>query len=223
LAQAQGVMQAPRLYLFLPGAERPAALEALLRERLPGVEVTAFGRVADFTREVEERPPDGVLAPRAALEEVKLRPALRGAARGAEEEEWLLVAADAPPDPAVLLRAGKVVGLINLVGRKQLPALARRLLAVASEVRVSSVPRAEELLALLQVGGADAVLVPESALRELASRSRLDLQVIHLPQARVGLPALALRKTPNAASLEAALLALDRAVLARLGVEEWRR
>jgi hypothetical protein len=219
---AQAVAPA-RLYLFLPGAARPAALEALLREHLPGVEVTAFGRVADFTREVEARPPDGVLAPRAAFEELGLQPSLRGLARGQGEEEWVLVAADARPEPAALVGQGKVFGLINLVGRKRLPALAQALLGVAGEVRVSSVPRAEELLSLLQVGGADAVLVPESALRDLASRSLLDLQVTRLPRARVGLPALALLKPQSAPSLEAAIRSLDRAVLARLGIEEWQR
>src|SRR3954464_5763375 len=60
LASGTSQAQAPKLLVFLHVSLKQRAFQGLLQSALPGVDVTAVGRVADFDRSLADSP-DAVL------------------------------------------------------------------------------------------------------------------------------------------------------------------
>src|SRR5262245_16176062 len=50
------------VYVFAVTSIRPHVLQKMLETAMPGVSVTVFGRVGDFSRALESAPPDAALA-----------------------------------------------------------------------------------------------------------------------------------------------------------------
>jgi hypothetical protein len=50
------------VYVFAVLDLRPHVLQKLLEELMPGVNVTVFGRIGDFSRALVDTPPDATLA-----------------------------------------------------------------------------------------------------------------------------------------------------------------
>jgi hypothetical protein len=171
-----------RLVVFVQTAIKQRALQTLLQAALPDLTVIAVGRVADFDRALEEAP-DAVLTLPIVLEARGMSPQVRGWRNGAAEEPYALVGVDAPPNPATV----KTVGAVDLLGREGTDVFVRGL--VGSSVKVERVTKVEDLLPLLQMQRADAVLIPSRMYPDLASTSTLRLGQHELPT-RVGLPAI---------------------------------
>src|SRR3954471_20719658 len=112
-----------KLLVFLHLAIKQRALEAMLQSALPGISVTAVGRIADFERALEESQ-DAVLTLPVVLEGKSLAPRLRGFRGGSADEKYCLVGADTAPEPA---RAGSV-GALDLLGREGTTAFVHKLL-----------------------------------------------------------------------------------------------
>jgi hypothetical protein len=212
---------APTMYVFLQSTIKPGALEKALREAMPGVEVTVYGRVADFKNALETKPPDAALALRPVLEEFSLKPELQGFAGGTDSEAYVVVSVEAGLTREAL--ATKVVGTVDLVGRSRLAAFVTGVLGLPSAPKIQTVTKVEDLLPLLQFKAADAVLVPQSAVESLLTRSRMDLQVLKLDGARVGLPAVAFSNPARRAELEKAVTAFPKSINDKVGVESWKK
>jgi hypothetical protein len=170
-----------RLVVFVQTAVKQRALQAMLQSALSELTVTAVGRVADFDRALEEAP-DAVLTLPIVLVARGMSPQVRGCRNGATEEPYALVGVDAPPNPANI----KTIGAVDLLGRDGTNDFVRGL--VGSSVKVERVTKIEDLLPLLQMQRADAVLIPSRLYQDLASTSSLRLAQHELPT-RVGLPA----------------------------------
>ena len=211
---ASGVAQAhaPRLLVFLHVSLKQRAFQSLLGGSLAGVDVTAVGRIADFERSLTEAP-DAVLTLPLVMAAKNLSPSLRGQRSGASEERYVLVAADAAPDPARV----KTVGTLDILGREGTTAFANRLLG--SNTKVERVTKVEDLLPLLQMQRVDAILMPERLIDDVKSGSRLNL--VPRPLERlVGLPALAAIGA-GASAISAGISRLPAKVLQTMGVDSW--
>jgi len=53
--------QKPKLYVFLPSTQRPAAMQNSLSLACPDLDITVVGRQKEFLDAVEASPPDGIL------------------------------------------------------------------------------------------------------------------------------------------------------------------
>ena len=159
---------APRLLVFVHVAVKQRALQALLKEALPGLSVTTVGRVADFDRALADGQ-DAVMTLPAVLQAHGLSPKLRGYRNGSPDETYALVGADVAPDPASVT----TVGAVDLVGREGTNAFVHAL--VGSQPKVERVTKVEDLLPLLQMQRADAVLLPSRLFADLKSTSALNL------------------------------------------------
>jgi hypothetical protein len=135
------------LAVFAPEAGRPVQLQTLLQQSVPGVNVTVYGRIADLTSDLAARPPDAILAPRPVLEQSGVRVDLQGRAHGTDTEAWLRVTVGG--------RQGgdnaRVIGLLDLVGRRRLAAFAAKLLDLKDEPLVAGATKPEDLLAMLEL------------------------------------------------------------------------
>lgn len=213
LASATSQAQAPRLLVFLHVSLKQRAFQGLLQAGLPGIDVTAVGRVADFDRALAGAP-DAVLSLPLVLQARNLSIALQGRRAGAADEKYALVAADNAPDPARV----KTVGALDFLGREGTSAFVSRMLGKSA--KVERVTKVEDLLPLLQLERVDAILIPQRLFSDVKSESRINLVQRELPLP-VGLPALA-ALGPGAPSIGSAVTQLSMSLLRTVGVDAWR-
>lgn len=212
LASRTSQAQAPKLLVFLHVSLKQRAFQGLLQSALPGIDVTAVGRVADFDRALSESP-DAVLTLPLVLAARRLSAQLQGRHAGATEEKYALVGADAAPDPARV----KTVGALDLLGREGTGAFVNRMLGAPA--KAERVTKVEDLLPLLQMQRVDAILLPERLFGDVKSASRINLVARELPTA-VGLPAVA-ELGAGASSISAGITRFPLSLSQTMGVDSW--
>jgi len=212
LASSTSQAQAPKLLVFLHVSLKQRAFQGLLQSALPGIDVTAVGRVADFDRSLADAP-DAVLTLPLVLQARKLSVQLQGRHAGASDERYALVAADAAPDPARV----KTVGALDLLGRDGTNSFVSRMLG--NPAKVERVTKVEDLLPLLQMQRVDAIMIPQRLFGDVRSASRITLVARELPTS-VGLPALA-ALGPGAPSVSAGVSQLPMSLSQTMGVDAW--
>jgi hypothetical protein len=198
-------------------------LQKLLNDALPGTTVMVFRHLRDFETSVAERPPDFVISARPFLDQHDgWTPILQGFAGDRADEAYVLVSLSQAADSAV--EASTVVGVVDLLGKKAMPALVARFVGASAPPKVTRVAQPEDLLPLLELGLAKAVLMPAREVAALREKSTLDLREVKLKDARMGLPSLAVvSNRATAGDLERKLIGLPAKLQAMLGVDEWRR
>src|SRR5688572_1299018 len=123
-----------KLLVFVQTAIKQRPLQLMLQEALPGLSITAVGRLADFGRALEEGQ-DAVLTLPMVMEAHGITPQVRGRRGGAPDEIYALVGVDAPPAVANL----KTVGAIGMLDRSGTNALVQKL--VGKQVKVERVTK----------------------------------------------------------------------------------
>jgi hypothetical protein len=205
------------VYVFAVLDLRPHVLQKMLEDHMPGVSVTVFGRVGDFSSALVGSPPDAALALAPVLTSFDRRPELQGTLAGSAVEDYLVLS-EARLEPEQLGKAK--IGCIDLVGRKKLPAFVASVLGLAVEPEITRVTKVEDLLQLLQFQRADAILIAERFLPELSARTKMTFNTLRLPGAKVLRMAIAF--PGNRRAVEGLLRALPLDLLQRLGVDAWR-
>lgn len=214
---AQAQPPRPSLYVYLHTEVKSSTLEKTLRQALPDLEVTVFGRFRDFEEAISRRKPDAVLALQPLLATLSLPPALQGLRGDRDWEPYVLISEENAAEGGP---AARVVGVVDLLGRTGTQELVTRLLGKTA-VELRRVTKLEDLLPLLQFSAAGAVLVPGSAVKSISERSRLHLKVYNLPDAKVGLPALGVWRADPRPIVDK-VQGLDAATLRMLGLDRWR-
>jgi hypothetical protein len=214
-AQAQ---PRPSLLVYLHTEAKSAVLESALKERLPALEITVFGRFTDFEDALTARKPDAVLAILPLLVSQRIPVALQGLRENNEREPYVLLSSGASLDGSL---SGKVIGVVDLLGRAGTQDFVGRLLKTP-DLKFKRVTKIEDLLPLLQFSAAEGVLVPAVAVKSLTERSRLPLRVKNLDDAMVGLPAVGLLNVAARSLIVGQLQALDAATKRLLGIDRWR-
>jgi hypothetical protein len=207
----------PTLYVYLHRDIKSASLEKALRDQLPALTVTAFGRFRDFDEAITAKRPDAVLALQPLLASYKVPVVLQGRRGGQEWEPYVLLAREVL-DGSV---SGKLIGVVDLLGRDGTQDFVSKLLGTA-DIKLKRVTKMEDLLPLLQFAAADAVLIAAAEVKSLTERSRLPLRVRELPEARVGLPAVGLFNQAAEAVVIQQIKHLDAETTRSIGVDQWR-
>jgi len=213
----------PTVFVFLQVDVKSSALEQALQKEMPGLIVTVFGRLRDFQDSIVSRNPDAIVAIAPLLEQAQAKPALLGVRGGKEWEPYLLVMTGAAAAASGTTRpslAGKTVGIVDLLGRDGTQTFAAAAVGTP-DVKIKRVAKIEDLLPLLEFSAADAVLIPSSAIKRFTERTRLALAVRELPNARVGLPAVAVRNEKSRALVVPAIQKLDVETRSLLGIDSW--
>jgi hypothetical protein len=216
-AQASG---APRLFAFVPAIERPRAVGEILSEGLPGVAVTAFGRFADFSAAIASEKPEGALALADTLRVLGVAASLQGVAGGSADEPYVVLAKD-PADTLDSL-SKKAIGIVDVVGRAELPQLVRRMLGLVQAPQVRRVLKISDLLPLLHLDLAPAITLPERFQSEFQKQSRLPLRALRPASARLGRVALGFPTGRADRAIAFALKQAPGSVQSLLGTEAWQ-
>jgi hypothetical protein len=213
LSSKEAFAAAPKLLVYLHLAVKQQALQSTLQKALPGLVITAVGRIADFDRALADGR-DAVLSLPIVLSAKRFEPVLHGERQGALDEEYVLVGTDAGLDA---LRA-RSVGAVDVLGREGTTSFIHAL--IGAQPKVERVTKVEDLLPLLQMQRVDGIVLPARLVSDLRSTSRLVL-VEHRLATRVGLPAVAAIGS-NAELAIGAIRRLPRAASLLLGVDQWR-
>jgi hypothetical protein len=216
-AQAAG---APRLFVFVPAIERPRAVSEILTEGLPGIAVTAFGRFADFSAAIASEKPEGALSLADTLRALGIATSLQGMAGGSADEPYVLLAKD-PADTLDSL-SKKAIGMVDVVGRSELPLLVKRMLGLAAPPQVRRVLKISDLLPLLHLDLAPAITLPERFQSEFQKQSRLPLRAFRPATARLGRVALGFPRGRADRAIAFALRQAPGSVQSLLGTEAWQ-
>jgi hypothetical protein len=211
---------APRLFVFVPTFVRARALEDLLGAGMPGVNVTVFGRFADFMSAVLANRPEGALSLADGLLAIGLEPKVQGLGALGPDEPYVLLTKEKSASLPEL--AKDYVGIVEVVGRRALPGLVRDLLGVPSPPPVRRVLKMGDLLPLLHLDLAASVVLPERLNQEFQRMSRLNLRVVRPPRGFLKRAALGYPGGVRNAAIENALRAAPANVRSALGVESWR-
>ena len=211
----------PSLFVYLPTDVRPNAFQKMLNSAIPSVDITVFGRIKDFQKNIKKQPPDAVLSYRPVIDnESGVSIGLQGTNKGNQDEEYVLISVG----KNVEFADGKklTIGVVDLLGRKKMPKFVSKLIPAANSPKVKRVSKPEDLLSLLQFKVADAVLVPANDVNTFKSKSQLDLQVTPLSGAKVGLPALGFLSDTNKKMIQTAVKQLQGKVQDIMRVNSWR-
>jgi hypothetical protein len=208
----------PSLYVFVQLDIRPTALEKMLQARLPRLAVTVFGRYRDFDDALTNRPPNALAAIPPVLEMVRLKPVLQGTRGGRDTEPVVLVSSG----DAQTNLAGSTIGVVDLMGQAKTQEFISSLLK-RTDVKTKRVAKVEDLLPLIEFGGADAILLPASVARRLLQRTRVALKSQEIPGVSIGLTSVAVLNPAAREAVMAEVGALDAATNDALGVEGWTK
>jgi hypothetical protein len=211
--------RSPTLFVFVPSLVRSRALVELLEDAMPGVEVVAFGRFADFMSAVGSLKPSAALSLADALSALGLKAQLAGVGPGGRDEPYALLTHRG--DVTLSNLGSRCIGIVDVVGRRALPELVRRLLALSGPPQVVRVLKVSDLVPLLSLGLADAVVVPERMVEPLVSSSRLKLRVLRPPTAKLRRVALSFAPGAPVSSIQAGVTRLSHAALEALGISGW--
>jgi len=212
LASRTSQAAAAKLLVFLHVSLKQRAFQGLLQNALPGVDVTAVGRISDFDRALADSP-DAVLTLPLVLSAKNMHVQLQGQRAGSAEEKYALVAADTAPDPARV----KTVGALDVLGRDGTASFVNRMLGLST--KVERVTKVEDLLPLLQMQRVDAILIPQRLIADVKSASRINLVPRELAK-QVGLPAVASLGAAGP-SISASLARLPLGLSQTMGVDAW--
>lgn len=205
-----------RVYVFAISNVRPHVLQKMLEQAMPGVTVDVFGRVGDFSRALEESPPDAAVALAPVLESLGHKPVVQGAHGGSPIEPCVILSeADIRPDQLSRIR----IGCIDYVGRKKLPAFVAALLGVDSVAEVQRVTKIEDLLQLLQFDRADAILLPERFLPEIRELTKMSFKLTR--PAGVKMLRTAIAFPAGRHPVEQTIRGLSKGIIEHLGVDSW--
>jgi hypothetical protein len=188
-------------------------LQSELQAALGAVEVTAVGRIGDFERGLKEGV-DAVLSLPPLLTQFKLTAKLKGVRGGSTDEGYCLVGVGTEPIPSKLTS----VGALDLLGRDGTAGFVKEMLQISP--RIERVSKVEDLLPLLQMQRADAVLLPSRLFAEIKSASKLVLVQKELGKS-VGLPSVASVRAAGDA-IVSAITKMPVGVAKKLGVDSWR-
>jgi hypothetical protein len=204
------------LFVYHPSSATARALQSELEAKLPGVEVTVFGRLSDFEGAVSEQSPEAVLAPTPVLEAQGLSPSLRGSRGGQTEASYCLVSVG--PVPAESL-GEHMVGAIDLLGRSGMPAFVQGLAGSPEPPKVKRVTQQADLLPLLQFELATAVVLDKDSVPSLLDSTQLELQVQDLTGSTAG--RVAVWATPAGQPVLDLIGRFDPATNDLFGVDAW--
>jgi hypothetical protein len=207
----------PTVHVFLQLDAKSAALEKMLQQQLPNLNVTVFSRYRDLEDASATAKPDGLVAITPVLQYLGTKPVLRGTRDGKDIEAWVLVSVGKTLDDSL---SGKTIGAVDVMGRDGTQSFVGGLLN-AKDVKVKRVAKTEDLLPLLEFSAADAILVPSSALARLTQRTRLAIKTREIPGGPVGLPALAVFNEASKDTITKAFAAMDVVTKKILGIEAW--
>lgn len=208
----------PVVHVFLQLDAKSSAVEKTLQQHLPDLSVTVFGRLRDFEERLATGHPDAVLSIDAVLQQHGQNATLQGYRGGKSVEPYVIASVNQALEGTL---EGKTIGVVELLGREGTQTFVNSLLKTKS-LRIKRVAKIEDLLSLLELSAADGIVLSSSMLATLVERTRLVIKTRALPDALVGLPAIAVVNPAVREIVVRSFQQLDAPTKHLLGIDSWR-
>lgn len=216
----QNTQAQSKLYVFMAGKSDSDTLKAKLAAQLTGIELFVLDRVRDFKAKVQLEPPDAILSYGPVVQDYRNYPvAISGTFKGKKYEEYFLLSEDHPVSADSLSHI--TVGVLDFMGKKSLTKFVHGRLKATPKLR--RVTKFEDLLPLLNLKLADAILVSKRDEKLIRTASKLNLVTTEIAEAKIPLPALGIREGKAAAQLVTAIENLDAETNRQMGIEKWQK
>lgn len=204
--------KSPRVLLYYPGRNADR-VHSGLAQGLSGIEVQLVGTESRLRRELASGA-DAVVASSFVLRGMGLAPSL--VAEGGGDYALASFKAGITPSQA----ASGTVAVLDELGRKGTPPYLARILGVSTPPSLRRVTKVEDLLTLLQLGQADAIVVRPQHLKTLRGRTQRTLHSIRLRAPSVAL-AVAFVDGGRRTTIEPRIKNLPGEARAELGITRW--
>lgn len=208
------------LYVFYPSAIRPVVMQQKMTEACPDIRIMVFGRFVDFEARVSADKPDAILTKYPVIRQLGgYSVLLKGSRNGETEESNIVVSVDEKIDLNNISSIS--IGMFDILGRDGMKKMVGSYFS--QEPRLRLVSKIEDMLQLLTLNMAKAILTPENHIRYFKELSNMNFAVTPLPNVRTGIIALAVRDGGSAVLSVKALTGMDSKTMAMLEVDKWEQ
>ncbi len=181
---------AETLYVFYPSTIRPVLMQQKMIEACSGIQIIVFGRFVDFEAKVLADKPDAILTKYPVIQQIGgYSIILKGSRRGETEETNILLSVDEKIDPNSISAVS--IGIFDILGRDGMKKMVAGYFSQEPKLRLVS--KIEDMLQLLTLNMAKAILIPENHIGYFKELSNLNFAVTPLPNVRTGIVSLAVR------------------------------
>ncbi|MDX2051147.1 MAG: hypothetical protein SFV15_02080 [Polyangiaceae bacterium] len=200
------------LVVFVHIDSKLRLLQTALEKQLPGTSVRTFSRFGDVRGAMASA--DAVLALAPVVASLGVSVAKSGVRSGKVTEPYSLVSTDASVKPSNVSK----VGFVDILGRRETTSFVQKI--VGGSAQVERVTKLQDLLPLLQLKMAQAILVPTRLVPAFREQTRMQLHDTpapnEIPLPVVGASSAAGRRIAD--KLQGANASLNNL----LGVQSWR-
>jgi len=200
------------LVVFIHVDTKLRLLQTALEQQLPGTSVRPFSRFGDVTSAMASA--DAVLAMAPVVDFLGVNVVMHGMRAGSSTEPYSLVSASPGIRPSTVKR----VGFVDILGRRDTTKFVNNILGTTAQVE--RVTKLQDLLPLLQLKMAEAVLVPSRLVPNFREKTRMQLHEVRAPK-EVSLPVVG-ASTANGRKLAEKLKTANANLNNLLGVQLWR-
>jgi hypothetical protein len=209
---------AEKLFVFFPTTVRPHVLQKGISDAGPGLEVTAFGRFADFENEVKTKPPDAILSlPEVVGNLEGYRVAIVSKRNGDSWEPYFLMGVEKAVELSHI--GTSTIGIVDFLGHKGMQKFMAGIFQPSPTLK--TVAKVEDLLPLLTFRMAEGILVTQTQVDYFRSVSHLSFVTTPVPNAKAGTICLAVRKDADAPKAIQAIKGMDSNLRKLLGDVKW--
>ena len=209
---------ADRLYVFYPSVVRTQIMQKKLSRALPGIDVRVFGRYRDFKAKTKADSPDAILSKAPVIKQVGGYLIKRQGLRDYDtNESYVLLSAGKQVNPANMGRT--TIGMFDILGRRGMKKFLGHYFR--PKPRIKRVSKMEDLLQLLTFNMVDAILIPEIYVAYFEDISKLYFVKTPVPQMRVSIVALAVKKRKSATHILRSLTSMNYNLKTLLEIDRW--
>ncbi|MEK8021278.1 MAG: hypothetical protein VSS75_030765 [Candidatus Parabeggiatoa sp.] len=211
-------LYAERLYVFYPSVMRTQIMQKKLSRALPGIEIRVFGRYRDFKAKTKTDSPDAIISKAPVIKHLgDYLIKLKGIRDDETNESYVLLSVGKRVNPANMART--TIGVFDILGRKGMKKFIGHYFR--PKPRIKRVSKMEDLLQLLTFNMVDAILIPEINVEYFKGISKLYFIKTPVPNMRVGIVALAVKKRRNASHILRSLTRRNNNLKTLLDIDNW--
>jgi hypothetical protein len=209
-----------KLLVYIPGVSNVQRLQTYFDGVLGAGQASVFGRLIDLQTMIETKPDVSLIVPPDFFHYVTdYKPYLIGKFQKQTGQKYLLVTANSEVTMDNISQ--KKTGVVNFIGRENLPDFINRQFGFTTKL-IKSVNKKEDLLTMLGLSAADAIIISKAEYTEMLSNTKIPLTILKESAQPVGHVVCAAKPGQEDATLKRILSnSLPEDLIKSLGLEKW--
>jgi hypothetical protein len=207
------------LLVCIPGKQNALQIQSDLDILMGPGKAMAFGRIKDFEARLSTSPDAAVIATEAFFTYLpEYKPFLRGKTGNQTGQRFFVVTASKGVTKDNFQE--KRVGVVDFLGHDRLPRFIKDQFNVEIKT-LKKTNKEEDLLIMIGIEAADAIIVSASAYEEILSNTKLPLRIVATSMKNVGFAECAFKEGKEMAELKNTLLKAPVSFRKEIGIDSW--